>query len=834
MPGGRCRRSVVTRFVACLVVAGLTMSAVLSLLEWRRTESRLRVDIAQAAHHAAHDLASVLRLVTAAAPGRDAVIDELLRLRIGSPPIVGARFVPFGKPPIERGYWPDAHVEAQQMILLDGGVFSAEAVPLDRPLIITRPTTGGHVGLVVDGPGALAQKRAQLLERLAVQWLIVASLTLLALLLIRRWVGEPLADLSGLIRASANADTLDALARTQSGDVGRLAASMVALLRQLEDQHRELARRERAFADLFERAPAAMVSFDPSGIITQANTAAAALMDESGVPLERRGIADLVQVEDRPMIGEVIARLRHDDTARCRLRLRAGLQRPATEVAIEAVAVRNTDGDLESIRLSVADVSGAVKVRDRLLERAEALRIALDHVPDALLMVDEAGRVVVANRRMLTLLRRERVEQNARLDEAAFWDGLNLADAPGWAERVRKVALQPDRTVQEQLATLDGALLVRSSPVNLGEGVRGRLWLLQDASHEEQRDRAKDRQKRRVRALRAVGDALAEVRDVDGLLEQCLAELRPILGVDAAGIAVRGQHAAQRTKQLIHPGQGSILLTSGRALAHAVERDLFPRIMQHADLLHWPDLDAAEASWAGGFRSAGLTALSASPLAGGRQLHGVVWVAQRGGLPLAHEALDLLETLSPLVAARLQAAQVDERLQGLHLVDPVTELPSVLQFDRAMHTLLGRAGEPAALVVLDLDEFETLNRDHGRAAGDAALRQIAGRLLASNRRTCFVARFAGPAFGVVVTDADRDQAIRVAERLRGVIAETDLRLPGGTTTRLTASIGVAAWPHDGLRVDELLDLALVRIRAAKLAGRNRVVADSPAALAQAG
>jgi diguanylate cyclase (GGDEF)-like protein len=107
----------------------------------------------------------------------------------------------------------------------------------------------------------------------------------------------------------------------------------------------------------------------------------------------------------------------------------------------------------------------------------------------------------------------------------------------------------------------------------------------------------------------------------------------------------------------------------------------------------------------------------------------------------------------------------------------------VVEFD-------GMTGTPAALLMLDVDNFKILNDRHGHPAGDAALSGVGAALARAFLRKCdFVARYGGEEFAVVVRDANNSEARRLAERARAAIEA--MRLPEPLEQGVTASVGVA-------------------------------------------
>src|SRR5690606_22588451 len=126
-----------------------------------------------------------------------------------------------------------------------------------------------------------------------------------------------------------------------------------------------------------------------------------------------------------------------------------------------------------------------------------------------------------------------------------------------------------------------------------------------------------------------------------------------------------------------------------------------------------------------------------------------------------------------------------------------------------------------AVIIVDLDYFKAINDEHGHAAGDLALQTVAAVLLRNLRVSDYAFRYGGEEFLLVNVETDMDGAREAAERLRREIQQETIRLPGGRTVNLTASIGVAL--HTGhpdfAQVINAADAALYR---AKAFGRNRV------------
>jgi len=105
-----------------------------------------------------------------------------------------------------------------------------------------------------------------------------------------------------------------------------------------------------------------------------------------------------------------------------------------------------------------------------------------------------------------------------------------------------------------------------------------------------------------------------------------------------------------------------------------------------------------------------------------------------------------------------------------------------------------RSGRPLALLMVDLDDFRTINNTHGHQAGDRALVGIAAALLGALRQGDSAGRYGGDKFAAILPEVDLTEALFIAERARATIAA--IAIPAGDATiHATTSLGVAALPH---------------------------------------
>jgi diguanylate cyclase (GGDEF)-like protein/PAS domain S-box-containing protein len=154
--------------------------------------------------------------------------------------------------------------------------------------------------------------------------------------------------------------------------------------------------------------------------------------------------------------------------------------------------------------------------------------------------------------------------------------------------------------------------------------------------------------------------------------------------------------------------------------------------------------------------------------------------------------------------------------------DPLTGLPNrLLLKDRMGQAIVHaeRTGNKVALLFVDLDRFKAVNDSFGHPAGDALLRDAAQRLLACMRDSDTISRHGGDEFLVVLTDLqDSEVPAQIAAKIMATLGEP-FQIETHEAT-ISASVGIAVYPEDGVGFDELLQKADTAMYHAKEAGRN--------------
>lgn len=166
--------------------------------------------------------------------------------------------------------------------------------------------------------------------------------------------------------------------------------------------------------------------------------------------------------------------------------------------------------------------------------------------------------------------------------------------------------------------------------------------------------------------------------------------------------------------------------------------------------------------------------------------------------------------------------KAEDHIRQIAYFDSLTELPNrALFLDRIVQAIVRaqRATQILAVLYLDLDNFKLINDTLGHEAGDAALREIAGRLKSCLREMDTVARLGGDEFVFILEEIRNEQdAALVAEKIISVLS-TPVLLRGNTYT-IGGSIGISVYPEDAPDSDTLINNADIAMYRAKGKGGN--------------
>ena len=164
--------------------------------------------------------------------------------------------------------------------------------------------------------------------------------------------------------------------------------------------------------------------------------------------------------------------------------------------------------------------------------------------------------------------------------------------------------------------------------------------------------------------------------------------------------------------------------------------------------------------------------------------------------------------------------------------DALTGLANRRQFELALARevdRVARAGEPALVLLADIDHFKRVNDTHGHPAGDQVLKLVAQALLDCVRPMDTVARFGGEEFAIILPNCPAAFGQTVAERIRRKVEMRPVSAAPGVQVSVTISLGGAFAPQ-WVRSSAALwvERADRQLYLAKSGGRNRACLESTA------
>src|SRR5713226_4567683 len=188
------------------------------------------------------------------------------------------------------------------------------------------------------------------------------------------------------------------------------------------------------------------------------------------------------------------------------------------------------------------------------------------------------------------------------------------------------------------------------------------------------------------------------------------------------------------------------------------------------------------------------------------------------------QGLKVLSFAIALGGALLDNARLFEQVRHLAVSDPLTGLAN---YRRLLDVLeneterTDRSGRPFSVLLLDLDGLKIINDGYGHLVGSRAICRLADILRIHCRAVDTAARYGGDEFALVLPESQEDEARRVANRIREVLA-SDTEPPP-----LSASIGISTYRGDGERIEKLLSEADQHLYAEKARRGRRTAAPDP-------
>jgi diguanylate cyclase (GGDEF)-like protein len=233
---------------------------------------------------------------------------------------------------------------------------------------------------------------------------------------------------------------------------------------------------------------------------------------------------------------------------------------------------------------------------------------------------------------------------------------------------------------------------------------------------------------------------------------------------------------------------------------------------------------------AGGIGEASLddrfvASVALGPIVPSNRAHGQITVA-RPERPFSDDDRDMLRSLAAQTTLALENVELHHQVQRQAVTDELTGLSNHGRFQELLSGELDqvrRYEHPVGLIMLDIDNFKSVNDTFGHQQGDVVLKHVARVLRENSRDADSPARYGGEEMALILPHTDLPGAHAIAERVRTAIEGLRVpRLDHDGVLRITASLGVAS-SSEGDK-DGLIAEADSALYAAKRGGKNRTVA----------
>jgi diguanylate cyclase (GGDEF)-like protein len=185
----------------------------------------------------------------------------------------------------------------------------------------------------------------------------------------------------------------------------------------------------------------------------------------------------------------------------------------------------------------------------------------------------------------------------------------------------------------------------------------------------------------------------------------------------------------------------------------------------------------------------------------------------------------LLQALADYAAIAIENARAMQRIQELSITDDCTGLYNARHLSTVLSEEVPRSqrfGYEFSVLFLDLDHFKDVNDAYGHLAGSKLLGQFGGVLRKHLRLVDAAFRYGGDEFVVLLPQTGKEAAVLVARRLGATFRATPWLGEQGLSLRLTASIGIASYPHDGTTSQAVVQRADEVMYQVKQTGRDNI------------
>jgi diguanylate cyclase (GGDEF)-like protein len=349
--------------------------------------------------------------------------------------------------------------------------------------------------------------------------------------------------------------------------------------------------------------------------------------------------------------------------------------------------------------------------------------------------------------------------------------------------------------------------------ISLLEDITGRVAVSLERGylHEEVRQRQEE-----LSVISHLAAIMTSSLDIREIYNSFVKELGKVVDVDLAIIAlVEGEEL----NLLALSSEGSSAWQTGDKLP--LKGTATEWVVTHKAPLFEPNLTEESRFWTGKHHlKQGIQSMVFLPLTVNDKAIGSLSLGSRHSNAYSQSQVQLLSQLASQIATPIENARLYAEAEQRARIDQLTGLWNRRHLEERIQVEIGRHsryGGTFSLIILDLDFFKAFNDSYGHPAGDKLLKQLGAVMKDTIRGTDEAFRYGGDEFAILLPHTTLRDAYEVAERVRDRIT-SEIKVED---ISVTASFGLASWPVDGVRINEVIAAADIALYYAKQSGGNQ-------------